>query len=510
MQQELDSRKDQAERNRMGQFATPASLAVDILRYAKERIGKAESVRFIDPAIGTGAFYSALLTVFPHRRIDASVGYEVDRHYGEPAARLWRGTGLHLRLEDFTRAVPPQEAAKFDLLICNPPYVRHHHIPSDEKRRLQAKALDVGGIRINGLAGLYCYFLLMCDSWMADDALAGWLIPSEFMDVNYGAAVKRYLLEKVTLMQIHRFDPQELQFSDALVSSAVVWFNKRKPPRDHAVRFTYGGTLRMPKRERLVSAADLRRAGKWTRFPLEEEQEAAKGPVLGDFFDIRRGIATGGNKYFILPASEIERRGLPTEMFRPVLPSPRYLSIDEIPADETGNPVLGQRLFLLDCRLDEEEIERRYPSLWAYLEAGRATGITDGHICRHRTPWYSQENRAPAPFVCTYIGRVNKKGRPFRFILNHSQATAANVYLMLYPKGAIAEQMECPARKRETWKRLNQIHPQTLVGEGRIYGGGLHKLEPRELANVPAPAIAELFPGVTHAREPKQGVLFQS
>lgn len=34
--------------------------------------------------------------------------------------------------------------------------------------------------------------------------------------------------------------------------------------------------------------------------------------------------------------------------------------------------------------------------------------------------------RPPAPFVYTYLGRSDKKsGRPFRFILNNSKATAA-------------------------------------------------------------------------------------
>ena len=42
--------------------------------------------------------------------------------------------------------------------------------------------------------------------------------------------MERYLRERVTLLHIHRFDPGDVQFADALVSSAVVWF-RNSPPR---------------------------------------------------------------------------------------------------------------------------------------------------------------------------------------------------------------------------------------------------------------------------------------
>ena len=89
LQEELDAKRVAASRNRMGQFATPTGLAVDIQRYARAHLGKNMRVRFMDPAIGTGAFYSALLDVFPQTRIGAAVGYEIDPHYGGPAAKLW-------------------------------------------------------------------------------------------------------------------------------------------------------------------------------------------------------------------------------------------------------------------------------------------------------------------------------------------------------------------------------------------------------------------------------------
>ncbi len=510
LQEELDARRDAAVRNRMGQFATPTSLAVDIQRYAKARLGKNERLRFIDPAIGTGAFYSALLHEFSQARIDAAIGYEIDPHYGRPAAKLWGKTGLEIILEDFTWSAAPEASDRFNLLICNPPYVRHHHIDSGEKQRLRSRAQASSGVRINGLAGLYCYFLCISHMWLTAGGLAGWLIPSEFMDVKYGIGVKRYLLEKVTLHHIHRFDPNNAQFCDALVSSAVVWFRNEPPRPQHQVRFTYGGTLEQPVLDRLVPLETLRREPKWTRFPKNQTHEAADGPVLGDFFKIKRGLATGNNSYFILSAEQIRRRQLPMDAFKPILPSPRYVPEDEVEGDRMGNPLLKLRLFLLDPPWTESEIKKRYPNLWAYLEEGKAEGVTDRYICRHRALWYRQEFRPPAPFVCTYMGRSDRKsGRPFRFILNNSKATAANVYLMLYPKEPVNRVIQKkPLLKRQVWEFLNEISPQVMLGEGRVYGGGLYKLEPKELANVPADAIAELFPESARPRRAKQAHLF--
>jgi adenine-specific DNA-methyltransferase len=223
LQAQLDSQKTQAERNRLGQFATPAVLAREILKYAAKLFPSGEKVHFLDPAIGTGAFYSALHAAFRADRVAEALGFEVDPVYAAAASKLWGTPGLEVKMSDFTQARP---SARFNLVICNPPYVRHHHMRNDEKSRLQLYTYQASNMKITGLAGLYCHFLGLAHAWMIEGAVAGWLIPSEFKDVNYGLAVKRYLLDRVTLLHIHRFDPNDIQFADALVSSAVVWFRK--------------------------------------------------------------------------------------------------------------------------------------------------------------------------------------------------------------------------------------------------------------------------------------------
>lgn len=117
---------------------------------------------------------------------------------------------------------------------------------------------------------------------------------------------------------------------------------------------------------------------------------------------------------------------------------------------------------------------------------------------------YVQERRAAAPIICTYIGRSDHAGRPFRFLLNNSKAAATNVYLMLYPQPLLDKQLaRDPAALRRLWQALNAIGRETLLGNGRVYGGGMHKLEPKELTNVPADMLAALV-GLGERHTPRQ------
>jgi adenine-specific DNA-methyltransferase len=493
LQTQLDGHKTQAARNKLGQFATPTQLARDVLSYGLNLLPKGARVRFLDPAIGTGSFYSALMATCGARPVTWARGFEIDPHYGQPAGELWQDTPLDITMGDFTQQSPPaKDAEQANLLICNPPYVRHHHLSGADKVRLQEAAHSAANVELSGLAGLYCYFMALSHRWMSDGGIAGWLIPSEFMDVNYGRALKAYLLREVTLLHIHRFDPNDVQFDDALVSSAVVWFKKQRPPVGHEVTFSYGGTMQQPALVKSVSARDLEQAGKWTRFPKQDAEAIHDGYRLGDLFAIKRGLATGSNSFFILDEARARALNIPQQFLRPILPSTRYVKDNEIQADSDGVPLLDKRLFLLDCDLSEDEVQRHHPDLWSYLQTG-LEAVAPGYLCKSRRRWYAQERRAAAPIVCTYIGRSDHDGRPFRFLLNNSKATATNVYLMLYPTPLLAAQLrQGPDALRTLWLALNSISKETLLGNGRVYGGGMHKLEPKELANVPADDLAAL------------------
>lgn len=158
--------------------------------------------------------------------------------------------------------------------------------------------------------------------------------------------------------------------------------------------------------------------------------------------------------------------------------------MDEVLADGDGRLLIEPRLVLVDCRLPMERIEEEHPDLWNYLRLGEDSAAT-GTICRRRRVWYHQEHRDPSPFLFANMARPTAGGRPFRFILNESAAIATNSYLMMYPKAEMAKAMATdPGLKRRVWRALRAIPMEDLIAEGRTYGRGLVKLEPRELGRV--------------------------
>jgi adenine-specific DNA-methyltransferase len=502
MQAEIDSRRSAAERNRLGQFATPNPLAVQIARYVAGVVGRSNTpIRFADPAVGSGSFFSAALAALDKERIDSAIGIELDPTFCEMARALWSSVGLEVMAGDFTRIVASRSRpASPNLILANPPYVRHHYLGRDDKERLRALAYQMTRVEVNGLAGLYVYFLLLATAWMDEGGYAAWLVPSEFMDVNYGAALKQYLTDRVTLIRIHRFDPDDVQFGDAFVSSVVLVFRKAAPPSGCAVDFTFGGTFDEPCAAELVELDQLRSAHKWTVYPSHAKNDRRTAsdtqmPILGDLFRVQRGIATGCNKFFVLERAEAERRRLPRRFLRPILPSPRHLKVTVVDAGEDGYPLNDLQLCLIDCDLPEHLVETRHPTLWEYLQTARSHGILDRYLIGKRTPWYKQERREPAPFLCTYMGRGSNEKRPFRFIWNRSDAIGTNLYLMLYPKSALAAMLrDHPLRAGELHELLGEVGGHELRGEGRVYGGGLHKIEPTELARISAAGIVSRWP----------------
>src|SRR5262249_26422094 len=175
-------------------------------------------------------------------------------------------------------------------------------------------------------------------------------------------------------------------------------------------------------------------------------------------------------------------------------PSSRHLEGAVIEAEPDGYPRLDRSLAIIDCDLPEPIIQQRYPEFWRYLESGKAQGVHAGYLASRRSPWYSQEKREPAPFLCTYMGREKDDGNPFRFFWNKSRATAANVYLLLYPRGELKAALAArPELYPIVFAQLQALTGEHLIKEGRVYVGGAHTMGRKEPPTLPADALTRII-----------------
>ena len=109
------------------------------------------------------------------------------------------------------------------------------------------------------------------------------------------------------------------------------------------------------------------------------------------------------------------------------------------------------------------------------------------------------------------MGRGNNGQKPFRFLWNKSQATAPNVYLLLYPKGPLQVALRRDiALAQKVFDVLQSLDTNLIKGGGRVYGGGLFKMEPKELARICAEFLVSALGLEDQSPIPRQPNLFDN
>ena len=486
IQESLDGERTSLQRNKDGQFATPQELAKQIAAFAYGKASQNGSLRILEPSCGSGSFLNALIDLIPAARRSITA-VELDPRFSDVAKMLW-GTETHVVNADYMEWVTGA-GDSFDLLVANPPYVRHHHMTTVDKDQRSQIATSATGISVSKLSGLYLYFILASHQVLKDNAIASWLIPSEFMAVNYGSALRTYLTNSVRLLRVHLFSSEDAQFSDALVSSCVITYKNEAPTEADTVALTSGTDYSNPSRTVMVSAGELQSAPKWAKFFREGHLDRSTESRLGDLLETRRGIATGSNHFFIRTRAEFAALGVQERFLTPILPGPRLLRSLSVDADSDGWPLLDDQFAVVDCNVPLEDLLTEDEALHKLLSEA-SSEVKGGYLAQKRRPWYRQEQRPPAPIVCTYMGRAREGTSTFRFIRNRSNAIFTNAYLGLYPRQMVRDSLlDQSAALDLIWEMLGATGSQLLVDSGREYGGGLAKLEPRELASVPADPI---------------------
>lgn len=454
------------ERRATGAVYTPPPIVRSMMTWLSRH---GDPTRIVDPGAGSGRFILAAGAAFPAAQL---IAVEMD-----PLAALMLRANLSVRgwydrstvlVKDY-REVKLPRCKGMTAFIGNPPYVRHHDISTDWKEWYASRFAGLG-IKASALAGLHVHFFLQTRLLAKKGDIGAFITSAEWMDVNYGSALRKLLLEELGGIALHVLEPTIEAFPGTATTAAITCFQvgeTSKPIRVHSVAEL--ARLKGLTKGTDVPREQLQAAARWSIIVRPSATTKAGEIELGELFRVHRGQVTGANSIWI---AGDHARDLPERVMLPAVTKARDLI--EAGANLSSSDVL-RRVIDLPPDLDDFSHEERR-RINDFLLWAKNQGADQSYIAQHRRAWWSVGLKAPAPILCTYMAR-----RPPQFTLNTCAARHINIAHGLYPRETLA-----PHALPRLVKWLNE---NINTGSGRTYAGGLTKFEPKEIERLRVPSL---------------------
>jgi adenine-specific DNA-methyltransferase len=472
--QKLPTQWDKREtlRNK-GQFWTPSWVANAMVAYVMEG-----SNLVFDPATGKGAFFEAL------KKLDKPTvsyyGTDIDHEVLEDS--IYDDPNCIVENRDFIKAPPDR---KFQSIVANPPYIRHHRIDEDTKRFLKSLAINITGRSIDGRAGYHIYFLIQALNLLQENGKLAFIMPADTCEGKFAKNLWKWVSENFCIEAVITFDEKATPFPNVDTNAIVFLIKKSKPSEtlywakaneaySNDIFDFVSSNFKEQKFETLQVVKRQLKEGLETGFSRPEQKHNGFTFHLNDFAKVMRGIATGSNDFFFLTSTQVTELGIPKEFLKRAIGRTKdatesIITLKDVQELEREN----RPTYLLSINGADKLPE----SVTSYLKVGEEMGLPGRALIQQRKPWYKMEKREIPPLLFAYLGRRNT-----RFIKNDAGVLPLTGFLCVYPLYDDKEFIE------NLWQALN--HPDTLENlklVGKSYGSGAIKVEPSNLNKLPIP-----------------------
>ncbi len=450
----------QEARRELGQFATPQHISSFLSEWA---VTSADDT-VLDPGVGAGMLSTAVLkektkkgATEPLRDIIATDIDELSVSMAAVSLKLLDGPGSpNLMAGNFLDMEPHKwsksgriKSNSVDAVVANPPYSRSQALSTDVKDEANRTVSGETGIDFHGKSPLYVYFLVHASQFVAENGRLAFIIPSGFMETEFGIQFKQYLLDRFQIEAILQLNGREISFKNVKTTTSLVFLQNTPPDEDHETTF-----IDLPEWPEVESLDEL----------LNVDFEGFKGPEgyrvdilqcllspdenwlhyftptkideitgvseFSDLATIKRGIATGNNDIFCLDNSDLEAHDIPKQYLQPIIRGAKDIPGYKIASEDWNSwREAGKDVWLLYC-YDENGNKIEDPSgLEDYLEYSNAEYDTDRELFRRRNPWYCVDEREAAPILAKYMSRTGSQ-----FIHNEAGLRTLNNFHNIYPE----------------------------------------------------------------------------
>lgn len=435
-----------------GIYYTPSLLALALV----EPLVTNQNLRIIDPAYGDGALILAAEQVLS------------EKHQSKKRSNLF---GCDLSpLSDKTQHLPTSNlvkcdffeypaTGKFDVVLMNPPYVRHHYLHKDKISHYQNVIKEV--FQLKRTSDLWAYFIVKATTHLKYNGSLGAILPWSFLHAEYSVELRKWLTSLFREIKVLALGAN--LFNDAKERVVLVWMkgygntNKNifigtaNDPNDHVKYHSISKEYFTRNRVSISFSNDA--------LEVMEKYKSQYGfDNFGEYADISIGVVTGADHFFIKHEDELNAMRLDVNGKMPIFTNSTQLCGFSI----NGN-MPDRRLILIT-----EDNASKFKD---YIKAGEAEHYHLRAHSKRRDPWYVvRMGNIPDAFFPYRVSLI-----PY-LVLNSCNIQCTNSIHRIYFKKIK------PTEKKWIQVSLLSIPGQlSLEANSRVYGSGVLKIEPSSL-----------------------------
>ncbi|MDP1992989.1 MAG: N-6 DNA methylase [Syntrophales bacterium] len=439
---------------RHGIYYTPTHLADFLVK----PLINGETISVFDPAYGEGSLLLAAENISSGNSVTRNLAF-----FGCDRAPV-NGLLQHLPSSNLmeTDFFDYFSEGKFDVIVMNPPFVRHHLIDREKIEKYQ-KTIE-GICPIKWSSDLWAYFLVKSCLHLNTGGKVGAILPWSFLQAEYAQDIRRWLADNFEEIQLLALSAE--YFNDAQERVVLLWL-KGYGCHSKSINISFSDHINDSidyfhlTKEQWQSKTVLHSNNYDITTILDNYINKHKFKKFEEFGNIKIGVVTGADNFFILDEEEASKYGFSEECLVPIFRS----SLELTGLSLNGNRP-SKKLIILTPQNNEKfkDYILKGVKLRYHLRA---------HSLR-RDPWY-----------CVNQGKVPDAFFPYRtmripyMVLNDQGVQCTNSIHRIYFK----EELSCCEKKWIQVSMLSVPGQLSIEAYSKTYGSGVLKVEPNSLKN---------------------------
>ena len=309
-----------------GSYYTPYNLINFMNRYLQKN--NQSFVNVLEPSAGDGRFLSVLLS-----QSDNVKAIELFEEKVKDISQKYKSPNLNVEKNDFLDFAKTSNE-KYSLIIGNPPYINPKVMGKDNIKK--AKLLcDIESIDSSVMQNMWAAFVVGASRLLQQNGTIFFVLPMEFLQVQYAEKLRTHLEEKFNTIHIISF--QEAIFTDIEQDVCLVYLSNRTQEEPYILYEIYKDTIN----DELLFSNTIKKnkpLKKWSNAILSDDEiillknKSENYSTVNDIGITAPGIVTGGNKYFIITEEKMNEYECQAHVL-PILQKSSYMTENTIIMD---------------------------------------------------------------------------------------------------------------------------------------------------------------------------------